>query len=65
MSVKAGSFKSGGLVITRQAGEQILVGNDIVISVARIHNGRVRLHVIAPKDVSIDRPEIRASKEGK
>ena len=51
------------LVLTRKYSEQILIGDDIVITVVRIEGDRVRLGVDAPENVSIDRQEIRDLEE--
>ena len=41
------------LVLSRQLGEQIRIGDDIVITVVRLGNGAVRLGIDAPKHVKI------------
>ncbi len=48
----------GNLVLTRRAGESILVGDDIRISVVRINVHGVQLKISAPRDVRIMREEI-------
>lgn len=52
----------GGLVLTRSMEEKIVIGKEgeIIITVVQIdgRNGRVRLHIVAPRDVPIDRKEI-------
>ncbi len=49
------------LVLSRKLGEDILIGDNIVVTVVEIDRGRVRLGVIAP-GLSVDRPEVRALK---
>lgn len=51
------------LVLTRRLGEEIIVGENIVITVAEIGTGKVRLGITAPLDVPIDRREVRERKE--
>jgi carbon storage regulator len=50
------------LVLTRRQGESICVGDGIVITVLSTENGRARIGIEAPKDVRIDRTEVRAKK---
>lgn len=53
------------LVLSRHVGEKILIGDDIEILVVDIrgHAGRVRLGITAPRDVAVDRAEVRKSKD--
>ena len=51
------------LVLTRKTHEIILIGDDIEIDVVEISRGKVRLGIKAPRDVSVDRKEIRAARE--
>lgn len=53
----------GNLVLVRRAGESIQVGDHVVVTVADIQGGRVRLLIQAPLGVAVDRLEVRASKE--
>ncbi len=46
------------LILTRKAGESIVVGNSIRITVVELSQGVVRLGFEAPSDVSIYRDEI-------
>ena len=46
------------LVLTRQCGERIMVGEKIVITVVRIGPNSVRLGIDAPTDVTIVREEL-------
>jgi carbon storage regulator len=50
------------LVLTRKPGEQIIIQGNIRISVVNIGNGRVKLGIDAPADVTIDREEIHTRK---
>lgn len=47
------------LVLTRKIGEQIRVGDDIVVTLVRIQGDKVRLGIDAPRDVPIHREEVR------
>ena len=46
------------LVLTRQTGERIMVGENIVITVVRIGPNSVRLGIDAPSDMNIVREEL-------
>lgn len=48
------------LVLTRRAGESIVIGNGIKITVVNIGPGRVKIGVEAPASVRVDRAEIHA-----
>ena len=45
------------LVLTRKLGEEIRIGDDIVLKVTAMQGGRVRLGIEAPKHHRIVRPE--------
>lgn len=51
------------LVLSRKVGEQIFVGDDIVITVVRIGPNAVRLGIAAPKSMDIVREELGESDE--
>jgi carbon storage regulator len=47
------------LTLTREVGQQIYIGDDIILTVVSVSaNGRVRLGIDAPKQVRIDRKEV-------
>ena len=46
------------LILTRKKDESIVIGNDIVIRVVSIEEGKVKLGISAPGDVSIHRYEV-------
>lgn len=46
------------LVLTRRLGEKILIGNDIVITIAELEHNKVRIGIDAPKQVVIKRAEL-------
>ncbi len=48
------------LVLTRKAGEKIVIDNHIVVQVIRIDGNRVRIGIEAPSDVNIRRQELPA-----
>jgi carbon storage regulator CsrA len=56
------------LIVTRKLNEQIVIGQDIKITVVRLGNDTVRLGVDAPKTKSVVRSELRPrprAREGK
>lgn len=53
------------LVLERQLGQEIPVGDDIVVRVIRIRENKVRLGITAPTCLSVDRREVREQKQAK
>lgn len=51
------------LVLTRKLNQKILIGDNVVISVVGINRDRVRIGIDAPKEIPVDREEIRKAKE--
>ena len=59
------------LILTRRAGETVMVGSDITITVLGVKGNQVRIGINAPKDVAVHREEIyeriqseKSAKEG-
>lgn len=52
----------GGLVISREIGEQVFIGDDITVTVTGWKKGgrieEIELHIEAPKDIEIVRGEL-------
>lgn len=46
------------LILTRRAGESVIIGDEIEVSVLAIKGNQVRLGVNAPRTVSVHRQEI-------
>lgn len=46
------------LVLSRRKDESIVIGKDIVIKVLETEEGRVKLGITAPADISIHRHEV-------
>ena len=55
------------LVLTRKAGEGIVIGDDVIIKIIEMKGGGVRIGIDAPKDRKIYRQEIydRITEENK
>lgn len=47
------------LILSRKAGEEIILGNDIVIKVTEISKGNVKIGIEAPRETAILRGELR------
>lgn len=46
------------LVLSRKVGEEIVIGDNIRIKVVESRGGKVRIGIVAPEDVVVDRQEI-------
>ncbi len=51
------------LVLTRKLDEQILIGEDIKVTLLRVRGNTVRLGIEAPRDVRIVRAELEPAQE--
>lgn len=51
------------LILQRKAGESLMIGEEIEVSVLSVEAGRVRLAIRAPKSVSILRSELKTAAE--
>jgi carbon storage regulator len=51
------------LILTRRVTESIRVGEDITVVVLGVKGTQVRIGVQAPKDMSVDREEVRERKQ--
>jgi carbon storage regulator len=46
------------LVLTRKLMEKLFIGDDICVTVVRLEDGKVRLGIEAPREVSVVRAEL-------
>lgn len=46
------------LVLTRNTGETLCIGDDITVTVLAVHGNQVRIGINAPKSVAVHREEI-------
>lgn len=47
------------LILTRKPPQQIMIGTDIVVSILEVKGQQVRIGIAAPKNVRVDRDEVR------
>jgi len=50
------------LILTRNPGESIFIGDDIKVTVMEINRNQVRIGIEAPRAIEVDREEIRDRK---
>jgi len=46
------------LVLSRKKNESIVINNDIIVTVVEIRGDKVRLGIVAPKEVPVHRQEV-------
>ena len=46
------------LILTRRAGETVMIGSDVTITVLGVKGNQVRIGINAPNDVAVHREEI-------
>ena len=46
------------LVLTRKRGEQIRLGNDILITILEVRDGKVRIGIDAPREMPVLREKL-------
>ncbi|MEN9625965.1 MAG: Carbon storage regulator [archaeon] len=51
------------LVISRKAGDQLVIGDDIIVTVVKVEGDKVRIGIDAPSEVPVNRDEIQARKD--
>jgi carbon storage regulator len=51
--------KRPGLVLTREEGEDVLIGDDVRIEIIEVSAGRAIMRIVAPRDIAVDRGEVR------
>jgi carbon storage regulator len=46
------------LILTRRAGENVMIGNDVTVTVLEVKGNQVRIGINAPRNVAVHREEI-------
>lgn len=46
------------LILTRTPEESIMIGDDITVTILRVHGNQVRLGIKAPKHIAVHREEV-------
>lgn len=63
LSAALWTWRKRMLILTRRPGEALIIGDDIVVQVLDVRGNQVRIGVEAPRDVAVDREELRERKE--
>lgn len=53
------------LVLMRGLDQDIVIGDDIAVKVLGIKDGKVKLGITAPREIKVDRREVRRAKDSK
>ncbi|WP_299084954.1 carbon storage regulator CsrA [uncultured Paraglaciecola sp.] len=51
------------LVLTRRIGETLMIGDDVTVQVLGVKGNQVRMGIVAPNDIAVDREEIYIKKQ--
>lgn len=46
------------LILTRRAGERLLIGNEVTVSIEQVQGYRVRIGVAAPREIAVHRQKV-------
>ena len=49
---------TGNLILTRKAGQRVMIGDDIVVEILHAEKGETRLLFNVPKDIEVHREEV-------
>lgn len=47
------------LILTRRVGEAVIIGDDVTVRVIEVRGMQVRIGIDAPREVRVDREEVR------
>jgi carbon storage regulator len=50
------------LIVTRRVNEEIIIGDNIVVTVLGVKGNQVRVGISAPRNTAVDRMEVRYRK---
>ena len=46
------------LILTRRAGESVMIGDEVTVTILDIKGNQARIGITAPKDIAVHREEI-------
>jgi len=46
------------LILTRRAGESVMIGDEVTVTILGIKGNQARIGITAPKDIAVHREEI-------
>jgi carbon storage regulator len=46
------------LILSRRAGQTVMIGEGVTVTVLEVKGGRIRLGINAPRDVAVEREEV-------
>ena len=46
------------LILTRRAGEKLVIGENVTVTVLSVKGNQIRIGIEAPRDISVNREEI-------
>lgn len=52
------------LVLSRKEGEKIMIGDNVVVTIVRVHGERVRVGIEAPPQIHVVRSELIGTPKG-
>lgn len=51
------------LILSRRTGETVMIGEDVTVTILGVKGNQVRIGIKAPKNMRVDREEIRERKD--
>lgn len=51
------------LILSRRPGEVLQIGDDVTVTIVSVRGNQVRIGIDAPRNVQVDRAEIRERKD--
>lgn len=51
------------LVFSREPGQEIVIGDNIIVTVCELRKGKIRIGITAPRYIPVDRREVREAKD--
>ncbi len=51
------------LVLSRKVGEEIVIGDQIVVKLIKVHGSRIQIGIAAPREILVHRKELLPERE--